>query len=158
MDSYIAPTNEMFFITRKFKKIRLNRHVFSESDVHRLCEESGVEIKEVEIEQPAFYLKFQGKATIYVNRNLRGLRWLYIVLHELAHHLLHATRHQNAAFFFLDLQNSKQHHEAEAFALLAMLPEPFLRRLLAGDLLNELEDYPKELVKKRLRILDLYGV
>ena len=148
----------MFFLTRKFKKLRLNRHVFSESDARRICEESGVEIKEIDIEQDGFYLKVQGKATIYVNRNTVGLRWLYVILHELAHHLLHASNYQNAAFFFHKLQDSKQHHEAEAFALLAMLPEPFLRRLLAGDLLNELDDYPKELVMKRLRLLDTYGV
>lgn len=148
----------MFFLTRKFKKLRLNRHVFSESDALRICKESGVEIKEIDIEQDGFYLKVQGKATIYVKRDLAGLRWLYVVLHELAHHLLHASNYQNAAFFVHNLQDSKQHHEAEAFALLAMLPEPFLRRLLAGDLLNEMEDYPKELVIKRLRLLDTYGV
>jgi len=148
----------MFFLTRKFKKIQLNRHVFSDSDARRLCEDSDVEIIEAEIDQEGFYLKIQGKATIYVNNNLRGLRWLYVVIHELAHHLLHASNFQNAAFFCHKQQDSKQHHEAEAFALLAMLPEPFLRRLLAGDLLNELEDYPRELVEKRLRLLDLYGV
>ena len=148
----------MFFLVRKFKKIRLNRHVFSESDVLRICEESDVEIKEVDLDQEGFYLKVQGKATIYVNRKLRGIRWLYVVSHELAHHLLHASNFHNAAFFFHGQQDSKQHHEAEAFALLAMLPEPFLRRLLAGDLLNEMEDYPKELVLKRLRLLDVYGV
>lgn len=147
----------MFFLARKFKKIRLNRHVFSEDDARRICEESGVAIEEADIDQEGFYLKIQGRATIYVNRNLRGLPWLYVVLHELAHHLLHASNYQNAAFFCHKQQDSKQHHEAEAFALLAMLPEPFLRRLLAGDLLNELEDYPKELVMKRLRLLDLYG-
>jgi Zn-dependent peptidase ImmA (M78 family) len=148
----------MFFLTRKFKKLRLNRHVFSEADVLRICNESDVEIKEAEIEQEGFYLKIQGKGTIYINRSLRGLPWLYVILHELAHHLLHASNYQNAAFFCHKLQDSKQHHEAEAFALLAMLPEPFLRRLLAGDLLNELEYYPKHLVVKRLRLLDLYGI
>ncbi|MBA3241987.1 MAG: ImmA/IrrE family metallo-endopeptidase [Acidobacteria bacterium] len=136
----------------------MNRRVFSELDVLCICEESGVEIKEVDIDQEGFYLKVQGKSTIYVNRKLGGTRWLYVILHELAHHLLHASNYQNAAFFFLKQQDSKQHHEAEAFALLAMLPEPFLRRLLAGDLLSELEDYPKELVLKRLRLLDIYGV
>lgn len=145
-------------LERKFKTLKLNRHVFSEADAYRICEESNVRIEEAEIEQQGFYLKVQGEATIYVNRNLRSLRWLYVVLHELAHHLLHASSYQNAAFFCIDRQDSKQHHEADAFALLAMLPEPFLRRLLAGDLLNELEDYPKELVQKRLRLLDLYGV
>ena len=148
----------MFFLVRKFKKIKLNRHVFSESDVRRLCEESGLEIKESDIEQKAFYVKFQGKATLYVNRDLRGIRWLYVVLHELAHHLLHAVNQQNAAYFFIEGQDSKQHHEAEAFALMAMLPEPFLRRLLAGDLYDEMGDYPKEIVEKRLKLLDLYGV
>jgi hypothetical protein len=41
---------------------------------------------------------------------------------------------------------------------MAMLPEPFLRRLLAGDLYDEMGDYPKEIVEKRLKLLDLYGV
>jgi hypothetical protein len=41
---------------------------------------------------------------------------------------------------------------------MAILPEPFLRRLLAGDLLNELEDFPKELVIKRLKLLDEHHV
>ncbi|OLE52647.1 MAG: hypothetical protein AUG51_16890 [Acidobacteria bacterium 13_1_20CM_3_53_8] len=148
----------MFFLTRKFKKLRLNRHVFSEDDALRICKELDIEIKEAEIEQDGFYLKIHGKATIYISKNLRGLRWLYVILHELAHHLLHASNYQNAAFFCHRLQDSKQHHEAEAFALLAMLPEPFLRRLLTSDLLNELENYPKELVEKRLRLLDIYGV
>jgi len=122
----------------KVQKIKLNRRVFSETDVSRICEELNVRIEEADIEQQGFYLKIQDEATIYINRNLRGLRWLYVALHELAHHLLHASPYQNAASFCLDQQDSKQHHEADAFALMAMLPEPFLRRLLAGDLLNEL--------------------
>jgi Zn-dependent peptidase ImmA (M78 family) len=150
----------MFFLVRKFRKIRLNRHVFTEADVRRLCAENGVEIIEEELDQEGFYLKMLGRAEIHVNSELRGLRWMYVVLHELGHHLMHAVRLENAAFFFLNegQQDSKQHHEAEAFALLALLPEPFLRRLLAGDLLNELEDYPKEIVLKRLRLLELYGI
>lgn len=148
----------MYFLTRRFREIKLNRHVFSVDDVRRLCQKEGVEIVEADIEQDGFYLKCLGTPTIYVSCRLRGLRWLYVVLHELAHHLLHASDYQNAAFFCIEGQDSKQHHEAEAFALLAMLPESFLRRLLAGDLLNELEDYPKEIIKRRLRLLDIYNV
>jgi Zn-dependent peptidase ImmA (M78 family) len=147
----------MRFLIRKFSRLRLNRHVFSVADVWMLCDEYEVDIKEGDYEQEAFYMKIHGKATIYVRRDVRGIRWLYVVLHELAHHILHATRYDNAAFFFLDRQDSKQHHEAEAFALMAMLPEKFLRRLLAGDLLDELGDYPKEIIMKRLRLLEAYG-
>jgi Zn-dependent peptidase ImmA (M78 family) len=145
-------------LIRKFRHIKLNRHVFSIDDAIRLCEESGLEIKEQPLDQEGFYLKIHGKATLHINSNLRSLRWLYVVMHELGHHLLHASNYQNAAFFCHEQQDSKQHHEAEAFALMAILPEPFLRRLLTGDLLNELEDYPRELIEKRLRLLDLYGV
>jgi Zn-dependent peptidase ImmA (M78 family) len=142
----------MISLTRKFRNIKLNRHVFSETDALELCEQSGLAVVDSDIQQLGFYMKAHGKATIHINHNLCGLRRLYVILHELGHHLLHASNYQNAAFFCLDQQYSKQHHEAEAFALLAMLPEPFLRRLLTGDLLNELEDYPKELVEKRLQI------
>jgi Zn-dependent peptidase ImmA (M78 family) len=148
----------MFFLARKFRKIKLNRHVFSEADALELCEESGLNIIDEDIEQPGFYLKVNGEATIHINSQLRGLRRLYTILHELGHHLMHASNYQNAAFFCLDGQDSKQHHEAEAFALMAILPEPFLRRLLNGDLYDELGDYPKELVERRVRLLHTYGV
>lgn len=148
----------MFFLTGKFRKIKLNRHVFSESDALRLCKESGLSIEDADIQQLGFYVKINGRATMHINQKLRGLIRLYVILHELAHHLLHASNYKNAAFFCLDGQDSKQHHEAEAFALLAMLPEPFLRRLLAGDLYDELGEYPQEIVEKRLHLLELYGV
>jgi Zn-dependent peptidase ImmA (M78 family) len=148
----------VFFLIRKFRKIRLNRHVFTTDDARKLCGEYGVDISEEELDQDGFYTKCMGKATIHVKVGLHPVKWLFVVLHELAHHIMHAKDLQNAAFFCIDLQDSKQHHEAEAFALMAVLPEPFLRRLLAGDLLNELEDFPKEIVIKRLRLLDTYGV
>jgi Zn-dependent peptidase ImmA (M78 family) len=148
----------MFFLIRKFRKIRINRHVFTRNDARRLCEEYDVEIVEEDLEQDGFYMKGLGKATIHVKSGLHPIKWLYVVLHELAHHILHAKDLQNAAFFCLDLQDSKQHHEADAFALLAILPEPFLRRLLAGDLLHELEDFPRELVLKRMKLMHVHNV
>jgi Zn-dependent peptidase ImmA (M78 family) len=143
----------VFFLVRKFRKIRLNRHVFTVDDARKLCRENEVNIQECDIEQDGFYIKVRGQATIYVKRGMHPIKWLYVVLHELAHHLLHASNYQNAAFFCLDGQDSKQHHEAEAFALMAILPAPYLRRLEKGDLLNELEDIPRELVAKRFALL-----
>lgn len=148
----------MKYFVRKFRNIRLNRHVYSEDDAFRLCEEYGVDVIFEDMQQDGFYMKVQGKAAIHLRRGLRGIPLLYTLLHELAHHILHAKRYKNAAFFCIDLQESKQHHEAEAFALMAILPEPFLRRLLTADLLGELEGYPKKLIMKRLRLLDVYEV
>ena len=74
----------MNFLIRSFRHIRLNRHVFSEDDALKLCAESGLEVEERDMEQKAFYIKKNGMATLHINRKLRGLRRLHVILHELA--------------------------------------------------------------------------
>ena len=70
--------------------------------------------------------------------------------HELAHHLLQAP----GLRCYSPMSVSKAEDEAEMIALCAVLDENTLSRIVSH---GELPDYPRDLLKRRLRIVDRYG-
>lgn len=98
-----------------------------------------------------------GKRHLYLNSRLRGVRKLYVAFHELAHHFFHTTPSTASASFYRVVENSRDEIEAEAFALIALIPEPLLRSMLAGEI-EEVYGYTSEMLKFRLKVLDRYGL
>jgi len=147
----------MKILARKFEALRIgwNEAPFTENDFYRLCRRVKIKPIEMPLRVPGFYMVCGGKRFIYLDSRLRGLRWLHTALHELGHYYLHAPAATATASFFKLKPNSKDEFEAEVFAVVALLPEPKLRRLLSDEIEDE---YMKELMAFRLRVLDTYGV
>jgi Zn-dependent peptidase ImmA (M78 family) len=149
----------MLFLAEKLKGLDLgwNEKPWTEDDFHQCREAQGIFLSEIEHDAmlwKAFYTVCEGVPTIVVNARLRGIERLHVLLHELGHHLLHAP----ATCFFSDDMQEKIQFEAEAFAVCALVPESLLRKLLASK--DYVEDYgfPAELLRCRLKVLELYGV
>lgn len=146
----------MNILARKFESLNIgwNHRPLAEGDFYRLCRREKVKAVELPLRVPGFYMVCGGRRFIHLDSRLRGSRWLHTAFHELAHHYLHAPASASVAKFFKLTPNSKEEFEAEVFAVVALMPEPKLRRLLC----EEIEDaHLKEIVHFRLKVLDTYG-
>lgn len=149
----------MIFLSSRFRRYGWNERVFTEEDILRICRQEKIELVEHPISGFAgFYMTCRGRRFITVDSRLRGVRRLYVLLHELAHHFLHSPPGASGAHFFRLRPDTKQEFEAEVFATVALLPEPLLRRILAegGDF--DGEGFTRDIVEFRLKVLDRYGV
>lgn len=149
----------MIFLLDKFEHLGWNKGAFTEDDILRICRREKIELVEYPLSgSPGSYMRVGGRSIIAVDSRLRGVRRLYVLLHELAHHLLHVPPDVTVAYFFRLRPHTKQEFEAEVFATVALLPEPTLRRILAegGDF--EAEGFTRDIVEFRLKVLDRYGV
>jgi Zn-dependent peptidase ImmA (M78 family) len=149
----------MKILLDKFRPYGWNARAFTEEDVLHICRSEGIELAECQLtSSPGLYATTGGRCFIALDSRLRGIRRLHVLLHELAHHFLHVPTDEPAAHFFRLRPDTKQEFEAEAFAAVALLPEPLLRRLLSEASDFEAEGFTKDIVEFRLKVLDLYGI
>lgn len=112
-----------------------------------------VEIDHEDMEWKGLYTHEFGPPTILINARLRGLERLRVLFHELGHHIFHAP----ATCFFSDDSLNKAEEEAKAFALVALIPRQMVRGMLSWSLFED-DLLPVELLKQRLKLLELYGI
>lgn len=138
----------------KFNKYGFNEKPQTEADFYRICEIEKIIILEKDV-TTSFYMNVSGKSFIVLKKRLKGLRRLFAMFHELAHHFLHGSRHAASAFYF-GLLESKAEFEADALATIALVPRPMLRTF---DFLDEHPNrYAKKLFRDRQKLYFLYGV
>lgn len=131
----------------------LDKRPLTSVDFYRLCRREKIKVIEIPLSVPGFYVVCKGKAYIYLNNRLRGIAWLLAAFHELGHHFLHAPPFATVALFYQLKPDTKQEKEAQAFAIIALIPEPLMRKLLASGEYTEDEGLSAELLKERC---DLY--
>lgn len=149
----------MFFLAELFKGFGWNERAFTEEYVLSICRRLRIKVIEYPLAGTlGSYMKVGGRAFITIDSRLRGVQRLYVLLHELAHHLLHVPPDVTVAYFFRLRPHTKQEFEAEVFAAVGLLPESLLRRIIAegGDF--EGEGFTRDIVEFRLKVLDTYGV
>ena len=113
----------------KFAHLGLNSRAFTEQDFYRLCEAEKIQI--IETDEPfSWWMTLDGQSYIVLNRNLRGYKLLFTMLHELSHHYLHGGCSLNAIKSF-GSNRRREEREADFFATLAVYPLPVL---LSGEL------------------------
>jgi Zn-dependent peptidase ImmA (M78 family) len=106
------------------------------------------------MEFKGFYTHTFGKIpTIVINARLRGLERLRVLWHEMGHYLFHAP----ATCLFSENSVDKAEVEAHAFATIALLPGPLLKRMLNWDLYEE-DCLPAEIVRARLLLAAYYDL
>ncbi|HYG10102.1 MAG TPA: ImmA/IrrE family metallo-endopeptidase [Pyrinomonadaceae bacterium] len=148
----------MIHLARKAKRLRIgwNRRALSEVDFQRLRKKLGVLLVEIDhddMEWKGLYTHEFGPPTIIINARLRGLERLRVLFHELGHHIFHAPD----TCFFSDDSVSKVEDEARAFSLVALIPKKMIGRMMTWSLFED-DLLPVELLKQRLKILELYGI
>ena len=148
----------MIFLAQIFGKFGWNSRLLTEADFYRICRRERIKIVEYPLESsPGFYMVCNGRHFITIDSRLRGVRRMYVLWHELAHYFLHVPPHANSVRWFQLKPNTREELEAEAFAVIALIPEPLLRRMLSSEIEDEY-GYTREMLNFRLKVLDLYGI
>lgn len=137
----------------KLTKYGFNRRELTEADFYRICEKEGVFVIEMNVAK-SFHFSAGGVKFIVLNKKLKGLRRLFDMFHELAHYFLHGGDDEYA--FFHGLTDDKAEREADAVALMAMIPAG---RIGCFEFLNDHPNrFAKKLWKDRQRLFFLYGI
>ena len=144
----------MRLVLARLARFGWNRRVLTADDFYEICERERIEVIETPLSNDGFYVVWHKRKFIVLNSKLRGVRWLHVAFHELAHHLLHAP--QSIGFRGLR-PDTKQEREAEALALCALIPEPLLRQMLTWEIEDEY-GYTRDILEARLKVLDEFGV
>ncbi len=92
----------------------------------------------------SFYMSAASESFIILSNKLKGLKKTFVMFHEIAHHFSHETRGAASAFVY-NLLNNKNEFEADALALIALLP---LGELKSFDFLDERQVGMRENFKK----------
>lgn len=144
----------MILSLKKLSRYGFNRRILTEADFYRICEMLRITVLEMDVSR-SFYMSVGGKSFIVLAEKLKGLKKTFVMFHELAHHFLHGARDRASAFYF-NLLDDKNEFEADALALIALIPVSSLRSF---DFLEEHPNrYARKLYKDRQRLYFLYGV
>lgn len=135
--------------------MRLERHgigtrAITEDDCFRIAEAEGIEIVWSD-KKYSFYFHVLGHHCIVLPKRKRGLRLLFDFLHELGHHFVHAGDEIAASFA---IGHSKDEFEADAIALIAMIPKGKILEMAEMDGTR----FGDKLWRDRVRLYFLYGV
>jgi Zn-dependent peptidase ImmA (M78 family) len=144
----------MILSLEKLTIFGFNQRILTEDDFHKICDCERITVLEMDVSS-SFYMSVAGQAFIVLSKKLKGLKKTFVEFHELAHHFLHGERNTTSAFYF-NLLDSKNEFEADALALIALLP---ISSLSSFDFLEEHPNrYARKLYKDRQRLNFLYGV
>lgn len=129
----------------------LNRRVYTEHDLLKLCRRHGIVICEAYTGHLGLYLIYNGAPFIILQPGLSaGLR-LWVMMHEFAHFLLHAP---NASTFTASMER-KADFEANIIAALALMPFQMVKTALPGEI-QEAFGYPRELMNIRKDVYEWF--
>lgn len=148
----------MIHLLAKFEELEWNRRAFTDAIFERVCRKHRIKVFDIPLRVPGFYMACNGKRYIYLNDNVRGVQRLYNGLHELGHFYLHALKEPTAALFLGLQPGSKEEVEADIFAVVALIPESLLRRMLESHSDEWAHGFTTEMIELRLKVLDTYGV
>ncbi|MGD9564485.1 MAG: ImmA/IrrE family metallo-endopeptidase [Pyrinomonadaceae bacterium] len=127
----------------------------TEDDFWRICREEDIEVVWSR-KRFAFYFTVpeQDLRIIVLPSRQTGIQLLFSMFHELGHHLLHGGDEPCVAF--RGLSDRKCEAEADAVALLAILPRHELQRIDPEDLLPR--SFAKKVLKERTKLEFLYDL
>lgn len=133
----------------KIKEIipAFNERSLEAEDFFFLTETNSIDVCEMKLKKRGYHVWEDGEDYIFIKKTLRGLKWLETAFHEMFHAVLQVPT---------NYIHHKQQLEANAFALIALIPLPML------DGYSFLEENPTAhahwLFKERKRVYFLYGI
>jgi Zn-dependent peptidase ImmA (M78 family) len=141
----------------KLAKYGFNKRPLTEADFYKICEAERIEVIERSDVSNIFYMTVLGEPSIVLgnSRKHRGIKRLFAMFHELAHHFLHPGDDIEEVFFF-GISDSKEEFEADSLATIALIPEKNIGKP------EILEHSPKAFAKKiyddRIRLKFIYKI
>jgi Zn-dependent peptidase ImmA (M78 family) len=129
------------------KLLGWNKKPLTFSHFEDACEQQEILVVRPPIKTPGMYFHCESRPVIALSNKLSGVRLWYVAWHELGHHLLHPP----GLRCFTRGTVSKIEAEANAIAACAVLDEPTLFRILNE---GELHDFPKEMLKFRMKVVE----
>jgi Zn-dependent peptidase ImmA (M78 family) len=129
------------------KLLGWNERPLSYSDFEASCEQQEIIVQRAPIQTLGMYFVCEGQPFITLSTQLHGVRLWLVAWHELAHHLLHPP----GLRCFSPGTVSKLEAEAQAIAICAVIDENTLYKILAQ---GELHDFPKDLLKLRMKTVE----
>jgi Zn-dependent peptidase ImmA (M78 family) len=147
-----GPGLKMQHLLRGLERHGIGSRALTEDDFWRFCSDEDIEIFWSK-KQFAFYFTVPRKdiRTIALPSRERGLRLLFSMYHELAHHWLHGGDEPYTAF--RGLSDCKDEAEADMVALVAIFPLTELPNGCPED-----GRFARRLWNERLRLYSLYRI
>ncbi|HZH33008.1 MAG TPA: hypothetical protein VEY11_19730 [Pyrinomonadaceae bacterium] len=139
----------MLNIPRILLSIGWNQRPLTWDDFEALCDYLGIEVQRVSMITPGMYFLCRDRPIISLSTKLYGVRLWLVAWHELAHHLLHAP----GLRCYSSMSVSKCEAEAEFIGHYSILDENTLTGIISR---GDLHDYPRDVLKRRLRMVDRY--
>jgi Zn-dependent peptidase ImmA (M78 family) len=140
----------MKHVLNRLERYGIGSRILTDEDFYRICEEEGIEVIQ-SAEKFSFYFTMLGEHFIVLPKRRRGLRLLHAMFHELGHYFMHVGNAPEVAW--LD-GHSRDEAEADAIALIAMMPRTKLKELAWLDGSR----YGSHLWNERLRLFFLYDI
>lgn len=145
-----------------FKK--LNRHEYTYEDFLKIAKRQCIHLETYAMTENVrgYYStelrKVYRKKCIVFNDCLSTYERLYIAYHELAHHFLHATLSTKQTYFckVFELTESKHDLEADAMALIMMIPQKLLFEMQATNF-EDINPFFAGLLVRRQAIFENHG-
>lgn len=125
----------------------LNERTHTPRDFWRQIERTGANVVHKAQKKRGYYATNGKEDYIFLAQDLADELWLEAAFHEMVHLILHFP----CAFLF-----SKQQTEARSLALIALLPQTDLPRLVR--IYAHLETGEQLLVYERLKVLEFYNL
>lgn len=127
-----------------------NEIPFTEDLFYQACKETAVAVIDADIRSKGEYAILRSKSFIVLRHGLTGPLRLWVGLHELGHHLLHAP----VTHRFSRGTVRRMDREANFFAAIAMIPS----RLVERSVTNVDLDHPRGLIEIRKEIVTAFGI
>lgn len=111
-------------LTKLMQSVRgLNTRILTESDFYSICEREKIKIILTPQIESGVYVVFDSESYIFINNKLRGIKFLKVAFHELAHYFLHFPSQTRFGAAFFDVHTKEKHHiEADLLVALALIP------------------------------------
>lgn len=128
-----------YYLAKKYFP-HLNERPVTEREIRRVAKKVGVEIVEGDVGPPGLYLPYGWAFFIVIHPGLTGVMRLWVLMHELSHHLLHDAGMQ----LFDPRFETKADRQVNFISALALLPLEVVKTKTFSELLEE--GYPRELL------------
>lgn len=135
-----------------------NDRAFTLDDFYGYCRRMRIRIHEMPMRAAAMFAVKRGRPHIYLDTRTLGVARLHAALHELGHFLLHTPPYETVTYYYRLKPNTREEIEADAFAIVALIPLSLMKRLMASDEYSIEYGMSAELLKERTQLFLRYGI
>lgn len=142
----------------KIKKYfpKFNQTAITEMDFWRAAKKAKIIVRTMPLTVKGYYRFQRGRHYILIDSRLPAFEFLHTALHEFSHFLFDCPNHEmEDALYKGRIINDPRERFADAFALIGLMPEPELMRIVEEDIEDNLRLL--SLLKDRIAVRAYYG-